>query len=492
MSRLQRLVVRLIRAVVDDSSYHLVPVTANDDGNVINHECIPYKRPGLMAAGAGCCGSAVPSAFGTVGTSARDEHFEAVMKVLGQRRDAGGSEGDAAKKQIEALDSVATVIAYRLECPLGLDEEDRTEGQSLLRFDGALDDDEVLLLLFQELDKDRNGTIEVSELLESEHLNKNENKNIATVLRRALGCNLDIMKELLAPIELTAFGSYKRDTKDESVKCIFEEAVRCTAPALELYNFANRAGLERLLEQMQGVKEDEQLVRVLKEHVEGLQVGDSLDFLGLKAAAKQLPRVSGQRMSWASSLCLDAALARHVPPGTLEDGLAGLKRMDYASWKRALDAFCADARRTVETAVRQVQSARGSTSAVEANSKFEGFEGTFAKLEEYHAGAEQTLQLGYPNPLVMKGIHNEHTGLPSATRLFVTPSYQLATCLLLEYWWAKGPDAAPAEISTLLGDLRLERCVLCLVRGNSQDVDIDSHKGEVMIRSVCALPLAFV
>ena len=448
-----------------------------------------------------------------------DVHLEAVMGVL-RRRDAGGTEGEAAKKQLEALHSIARVLASRLMTDSalegrsgpGLDDEDGAEGagRTRVKFDGELDDDEVLLLLFQQLDTDKSGTIEVSELLDSELLNKAENKNTATVLRRALGCDLDVMNELLAPIELTAFGSYKRDTKDESVKCVYEEAVRCTAPALKRNDFANRAGLKRLVQQMQGFHDNEQLARVLKEHVEGLQAGDSLDFLGLKAAVKQLPWVSGQRMAWVSSLCLDAALARHVPPGTLEDGLAGLKGMDDASWKRALDAFCADARRTVEAAVKQVRSARVSTSAVEANGKFEGFEGTFATLEDYHAGAEQTLQLGYPNPLVMDGIRNEHTGLPSATRLFVTPNYQLATCLLLEYWWATGPGAAPAEVFKLLRDLRLARGgsvrgvktipdspaegqgVLCLVRGNSQHVDIDSYTRIVTIRSVCALSLAFV
>ena len=448
-----------------------------------------------------------------------DVHLEAVMGVL-RRRDAGGTEGEEAKKQLKALHSIARVLASRLMTDSalegrsgpGLDDEDGAEGagRTRVKFDGELDDDEVLLLLFQQLDTDKSGTIEVSELLDSELLNKAENKNTATVLRRALGCDLDVMNELLAPIELTAFGSYKRDTKDESVKCVYEEAVRCTAPALKRNDFANRAGLKRLVQQMQGFHDNEQLARVLKEHVEGLQAGDSLDFLGLKAAVKQLPWVSGQRMAWVSSLCLDAALARHVPPGTLEDGLAGLKGMDDASWKRALDAFCADARRTVEAAVKQVRSARVSTSAMEANGKFEGFEGTFATLEDYHAGAEQTLQLGYPNPLVMDGIRNEHTGLPSATRLFVTPNYQLATCLLLEYWWATGPAAAPAEVFKLLRDLRLARGgsvrgvktipdspaegqgVLCLVRGNSQHVDIDSYTRIVTIRSVCALSLAFV
>ena len=66
-------------------------------------------------------------------------------------------------------------------------------------------------------------------------------------------------------------------------------------------------------------------------------------------------------------------------------------------------------------AARGAREVRGSRSAVEANSKFEGFTGSFASLEEYHKGAEEALQLGYPNPKLWEGIRNEHTD-PSARR----------------------------------------------------------------------------
>ncbi len=41
--------------------------------------------------------------------------------------------------------------------------------------------------------------------------------------------------------------------------------------------------------------------------------GSELDFIAVKRAARRVPRVSGQRMEG----CLDAALARHLNPGTI-------------------------------------------------------------------------------------------------------------------------------------------------------------------------------
>ena len=120
--------------------------------------------------------------------------------------------------------------------------------------------------------------------------------------------------------------------------------------------------------------------------------------------------------------------------------MAGL---DKAAVERLLDAYCADVRRIFGAALAQVRAATGSKSAAEANSKFDGFQGSFATLDDFHAGAEATLQLGYPNPDIGKGIRLEHTEHPSVTRLFVTPNYRLATCLLVEYWWAVDPSAPP-------------------------------------------------
>ncbi len=116
--------------------------------------------------------------------------------------------------------------------------------------------------------------------------------------------------------------------------------------------------------------------------------------------------------------------------------LEGIRRMDQAAVDRALLAFFADVRRIVETELAQVRAATGSKSAAEANSKFEGFPGSFATLRDFHTGAVASLKLGYPNPDTMKGIMLEHTQHPSVTRLFVTSNYRIATCLLIEYAWA--------------------------------------------------------
>ena len=173
--------------------------------------------------------------------------------------------------------------------------------------------------------------------------------------------------------------------------------------------------------------------------------------------------------------------------------------MDAAAVERALAAFCADVRRTFTAELGRVRGATGSRSAYEANSKFEGFEGSFASLKEFHAGAEASLNLGYPNPDTRKGILNEHTAHPSVARLFVAPNYRLATCLLIEHSWAVDPSAPSQAVLDLLARLRADRGVeedeeryytamlaagvsLSLVRGESKDVDIDAASGTVTFR----------
>ena len=101
-----------------------------------------------------------------------------------------------------------------------------------------------------------------------------------------------------------------------------------------------------------------------------------------------------------------------------------------------LAAFVEDAGARFRKTLDELRTATGSKSAVEANSKFQGFEGSFASLKDFHAGAEATLKLGYPNPDIMRGILLEHTAHSSATRLFATTNYCIATSLLIEYWWA--------------------------------------------------------
>jgi hypothetical protein len=135
-------------------------------------------------------------------------------------------------------------------------------------------------------------------------------------------------------------------------------------------------------------------------------------------------------------------------PGRLE----GLRADGVVDAEGVLQAFFADVRRIFTDELDRVRTGTGSKSAAEANSKFDGFPGTFASLKDFHAGAEATLKLGYPNPDIEKGIRLEHTNTthPSVTRLFVTPNYRLATCLLTEYAWAVDPAAPGPEALKLL------------------------------------------
>ena len=170
-----------------------------------------------------------------------------------------------------------------------------------------------------------------------------------------------------------------------------------------------------------------------------------------------------------------------------------------------LAAFSADVRRIFAAALADVRAGTGSRSAREANGKFEGFEGSFATLEDFHRGAEASLLLGYPNPDIERGIRLEHTAHVSVARLFVTPNYRIATCLLVEYWWAVDPDAPSRQALDLLNRLWADRgaddgCAqgaaesglvgpaaagengLSLVRGDSNEVDIDVQARTVTFR----------
>ena len=80
-----------------------------------------------------------------------------------------------------------------------------------------------------------------------------------------------------------------------------------------------RADLERFI----GAKPTQctpALATALKTLASTLAADEQLDFLAFKVAAAQVPRVAAQRLEWVRSMALDEALARHLPPGTLDDG----------------------------------------------------------------------------------------------------------------------------------------------------------------------------
>jgi hypothetical protein len=406
-----------------------------------------------------------------------DEYLQRVLELLKQRREseyADSKDLETAKKQEETFKKMGVVWTARLKP----DDALRTRGEKTVHFDARVDDDEVLLRLFGELDGDKSGSISLSELLESELLSKPENKEMARILRKALKCNLEVFQETLDFLAIEEFGDFKRGTKQESIAAVYDAAVNDTVhpppqPGTDAWRdrSVTDVGIQPLLERLRN-SESSRLLGALEDLASGLTRPDpsgELTFLTLKNAVRKLPRVSGQRMEWARSLGLDGALARHLPPGSLDDGLEGLKcRMDDAAIESALDAFCRDARQLFKSSIQVMNEVKGSTSAIEANSKFEGFTGNFATLDDYHQGAEETMKLGYPNPDLDKGILTDHIGHPSVRRIFVTPNYHIATCLLLEYWWAVDPyfreplndpfsSNARRDARILLKQLRVER-----------------------------------
>ena len=94
--------------------------------------------------------------------------------------DKGADELEAMRAQLESFDALKNVVAWRRKQDPQLckqpaksaetgqtgrrDEEENTRRKPL-KFDGVIDDDEVLVGLFAELDEDKNGTIGMTELL---------------------------------------------------------------------------------------------------------------------------------------------------------------------------------------------------------------------------------------------------------------------------------------------------------------------------------------
>jgi hypothetical protein len=309
----------------------------------------------------------------------------------------------------------------------------------VLAFDTGIDDDEMLLRFMHAVDSgvdaDGDGAISEQELLDWPQLTDEVKK----ALQYAFACNLEAVEEALAKVDAEDFGEYRRGAasggtfdKKASAKAVFSAVANTAGDS----GWVGKASLELLATKLKGEKL-EKLASALTDLASQILAADAqLDFIEVKRGMRRVPRVTGPRMDWARGLGLDAALARQLPPGTLEDGLAGVRGMPSEEARRAVDAFLEDARVRIYTALVEAKKAQGSKSAAEANSKFEGFQGSFATLEEFHLGAEASLNLGYPNPDTMKGILNEHTQHPSAERFFCTSNYRIVTCLLIEYAWA--------------------------------------------------------
>ena len=96
--------------------------------------------------------------------------------------DKGTEKLEAMRAQLESLDVLKNVVASRRKPDLQLGkqpvkvaetertghrDEEQDAKRKLLKFDGAIDDDDMLARLFAELDEDESGTVEMTALLRS-------------------------------------------------------------------------------------------------------------------------------------------------------------------------------------------------------------------------------------------------------------------------------------------------------------------------------------
>ena len=111
-------------------------------------------------------------------------YLQKITELLkNSKENIGGSEEfEVVTKQLESLGALAAVVAARWKPDpqlrkqtvktaetgqAGCMEEDEGTRNNFLKYDGAMDDDEVLLSFFKQLDQDESFTIEMSELLRS-------------------------------------------------------------------------------------------------------------------------------------------------------------------------------------------------------------------------------------------------------------------------------------------------------------------------------------
>jgi hypothetical protein len=309
------------------------------------------------------------------------EYLALIIKLLEQGRESSAADACRAEvlsKQAEVLRRLNAAMAARLSADLTLSEcvekgaeEEGGEGQRGVGFDSSVDDDEVLLRLFRELDRDGNGTISMEELLAAPLLCKAENAEMSRMLRRAMGCDLQALEEALQSVgerELELFaqrvagslgdseGAGHATGRSAAVKAIFDAisssgraavlpgagqaAAGCTGEGDT--RVATRADLDCFLQAKGANAKGSTLATALERLLAALPVpadgqdSQELDFLAVKAAARKVPRVAAQRLEWVRTMGLDAALARHLPPGTLDDGCAQRVGLCVSTFRVAL------------------------------------------------------------------------------------------------------------------------------------------------------------
>ncbi len=300
------------------------------------------SRADSPSAAASTTGPAAVPAYG-------GKYLDLIVMLLEQGRESSTADASRAKvlfKQAEVLRRLKAAMAARLSADLTLcecvgkgAEEYGAEGRREVLFDASVDDDEVLLRLFCEVDGDGSGTISMEKLLAAPLLRKAENALMARELRRAVGCDLKALEEALESVEEKELEQYAQRVagsgKDRlaAVKSVFD-VIGPSGRAAVLpgahqaaaggagegsIQFATRADFHRFLQTEGAPAKDSALASALEKLC---ALPAELDFLAVKAAARKVPRVAAQRLEWVRTMGLDAALARHLPPGTLDDGCA--------------------------------------------------------------------------------------------------------------------------------------------------------------------------
>ena len=258
-------------------------------------------------------GAAAPPAYG-------GEYAALLVAEMEKQHEEGtadASRREALSRQVEVLRRLSKAVEARQK-PAGSDSNG-----SNIRFDEDMDEAEVLLRLFREVDTDRNGRASLDEMLAAPQL---RNSEILRVLRRAVGCNLAALEEALLPLK-GEDAALQGSAAGGGVKAVFEAIGPSRGADIPVQpsddegddRMVTRADLERFI----GSKPTQctpALATALKTLASTLAADEQLDFLAFKVAATQVPRVAAQRLEWVRSMALDEALARHLPPGTLDDG----------------------------------------------------------------------------------------------------------------------------------------------------------------------------
>ena len=159
-------------------------------------------------------------------------------------------------------------------------------------------------------------------------------------------------------------------------------------------------------------------------------------------AFQAVPRVRGERLRWAGTLGIEAALARLLRRGDAFDGLRGLRQLDAeaaeeyaqevsARLSAALPGLLQAGLRRLRSAA---MSAQGPAARTWANAKFvaDGLTvGRFATLEDFYKGPEALI--GVPNPRIEEGMRKEHCERDNAETEFRSTNYNIVTCPRLEW-----------------------------------------------------------